>query len=284
MSITLQQFILPRDIHVDKGTSIFSQSDHQICTLNANFTHNVRAKFSIPRSTQRAIGSKITAVTFIYKLETGTLSYMTPTLSKYTYTDNVLEGVSSVQITTPDVSFPSEDFVLVPSTNVNKVRSKVDEPLWDNSPGNVSLCWLYNITIAADTSSRLHIYGMEIEYVLCIQNNITYATTYQSSFTADINTSGMVINVDTTSAAVTVTLPVISVSCITLTFRLVGGTNALRISPNAINSIQGLNINNDAIVNRDYILAAGLSNDYITIISTTGSWRVVSALGTWTRE
>jgi hypothetical protein len=297
MALTLQQLVPAHNIFVDKsGICTYSSGMNYTLQISASTNTALRCRLSLPRTTSTSKGVKLKAVSLLYMITSGTATSMTPTLTKYVYTDGAAESTSSIAITTPDASFPAETYVLTTTATVNRGRSSVNTQAYENSANTESINWLFNVAIVPASAMEMTVYGVEVTYDTDASGANTSDSAQTVSYTADFAKSGMLQPIDSSGGAVIVTLPNITAVSrgVTFTFKsLSSTTNNIQISPDASDSIEGLNLNAGGTVDKDFILDSPVSGDYITIVSngpdgadgdTTGRWQVQASAGIWTRE
>lgn len=293
MSLSFQQLLPAHLVYLDKGgETTYNLAMNQTAKIQAGKTYNIRCRFDLPRTTATGKGTRLNAVSLVYRTVSGTLTSMTPSLTKYVYTDGSIEGTTGISITTPDADFATENYVLTTTSTVTRARSAVDSPVFENSVNTESISWLFNVALVASTDGDIIIHGFEVTYDIdnsgSVIEDLNSGNPYTADYTADVAKSGTTALIDSSGGSVTVSLPSLGTSNVgtTLSFKAsVDSANAIEISPNASNSISGLNLNAANTVNKDYILAAPRAGDTITLIAGTATnWQVLSAAGTWTRE
>ena len=265
---------------------------NQKVKFTASSIYNIRCRFDLPRTSATGKGVRLNSVSLLYRVVSGTLASMTPSLTKYVYTDGSIEGSTGISITTPDADFPTEDYVLTTTSTVTRARSAVDSPAFENSVNTESISWLFNVTAVTSTVGDLIVYGFEVTYDTdnsgSVIEDLNSGNPYSTSYTADLAKSGTTALIDSSGGTVVVTLPSVGAADVgtTMSFKAsADSVNAIQISPDATDSIQGLNLNSGATANKDYILATPSAGDFITlIVGTASGWQVQAAAGTWTRE
>lgn len=300
MALAYQQTIPAFNFRIVAGGGRdYDTNDNSRATLLAGKTYVYQCRFSMPRvPTTVAAGAapSLTAVAMSYRLEdigggtTGSVTSMIPSLTRLIYEDNGIEQANAISITTP-ASGVSEGYDLDAGTVVNRARSTIDSPQYDNESSIDSVNYVFSITITVgSTDMVLRIYGLEIFYRQDLASGASVTdTTISSSTTPSADKSGMLIPVDTTGGAVIITLPAVGSANtgpgMTFRFKIVASTNQLNIDPNAADNIRGLNLNAAGSDDKDFILATPAVGDYIYLVSDgVNGWYVTSASGTWTRE
>jgi len=287
MSLTYKQLISPLNIRIDGcGNCSFNEEFHQTALLKPETEYNIQMRFSLPTTTQASYGSKLLSVSFIYKIISGSLSEIIPSISKYVYRNNVLSNSSAIQINYPDLE-GSEVFKYNPEVSVCKGTVFVDSPVFENNPFNSGVSWLYSLFVTAASNTSLIIYGAEITYEDCFEIAKVSDVVRKTSFELFHTSSGLNIPIDTSERAVTVTLPPASSDNVGVTYKLkiVNGGNSFRIQPASNDYIVGVGLNPSLLLAGKFMLLNPIKDNFIKICTfSPGVWRVLSAAGDWSLD
>lgn len=292
MSLTYTQVIPPNNIRINGcGNCSFNEEFHQVATLKPQTECCIQLRFSLPRTTTVSCGSKLLSVTFIYKITSGNLTEMTASISKDTYRNNVLSTNQSLAIIYPDANSPGEIFKLTPQDSICKAKILIESPVFENDLSDCGISWLYNIYTVSATTTTLVILGAEITYIK--NTEVIPADTpmsmpiYTESFELLHTSSGLLINIDTSEAPVTVTLPTANDLNVGVGYKIkiVKGGNPFRIAPVNSDYIIGVGLNPDVLLAGNFILLDPIKDNFIKIRTfAPGVWRVTSAAGDWSLD
>jgi hypothetical protein len=105
-----------------------------------------------------------------------------------------------------------------------------------------------------------------------------------ASATLALEESGPV-SVTSAAGAVVLTLPATVVGLSYTVYVIADSANAVSLSPNASDRIEGMNLNSAHSDDKDFVLAAPKKGDYIQIIGDgVNGWFVLEGSGVWTRQ
>lgn len=156
------QLVLAKNAYV-KGTVRTDDDGSVTLSLNAGETRALRFPFSLPRSSAGgAAGSTLDNVNVVYRVASGTLSSVTPTLVRRTHTDGANPTDTSVPLTAGTFELTVND----PVTNVNRIVSSVTTPATDNQAVTVSVNYVAVVTFVADTATELEVHAVDLQYDL----------------------------------------------------------------------------------------------------------------------
>lgn len=285
MALSLQQ-VFPAKLIEIAGKVSEDKDGNRVLDLYAGQIIVLALRFGLPRSPELGKGSTLTGCALNYVITSGGAGAFTsavPAITRYVHVNGIAESTTALTI---DSTTPA--FLLNQSATTNRPLSAVSEVVDDQVTGQ-SISYLYTVTITAAVDCTVEVQGVDVTYSQTgLAGSELALATIAASDTLNVDNSGLLHNVDSSAGAVVLTLPattagepaVFKIQC------LVGG-NAINISPNVADYINGLGLNT-SVVNKDYIFAAPNPGDYITIqsngVASPGGWWVVSASGTITIE
>lgn len=261
---TYQYFISADDISIGRcGNSSFDEIMNRKLGLSAEREYNIQTRFTLPRSHQVASGAALKSVRFIYRIVSGTLNSMVPSISQYTYRQSAKQSgvITATTSTTP---------TLTTTTNVNIMSIDVDDVVYENSDETRAINWLLNVALETQTEVSMLVYGICITYAK--QNHDNVAMLVDADTTLNAINSGIGFNVDL-SSDVTLTLPDIAANITATTFNIrMITTGNLTITSN--DTIEGLGISGSTLT------ATPRVNDTIVLVAAGDRWRITN--GTFT--
>lgn len=285
MALPLQQ-VFPAKLIEIAGKVTEDKDGNREITLIEDQVIELALRFALPRSSETGKGSTLSGCALNYVINSGGAGALTsavPAITRYVHVNGVAESTTALTI---DSTTPA--FELDQTATTNRPVSSVSEDVDDQATTN-SVSYLYTVTITAATDCSVIVQGVDVLYN---QNGLggdeNALATISTDTTLDVDNSGLLHNIDSSGGAVTLTLPdvtddepaVFKVQCLT-------GGNAINISPDASDYINGLGLN-DSTADKDYIFASPNPGDFIIIQSNgtaaAGGWWVHAGSGTITRE
>ena len=284
MSVPTQYFIPSENVRLQAVNDTAYRQDngfHQYALI-AGSANVFQARFAVPRSAESNKGAQVSSLATVYRLVSGTLASVNVSLTRYTYTDGGVEQSATIAIGAASPAFD----LTADATNAVRAVNAVTTPEYENGANTTSSQLVFELTFTTDTACVLDMFGGDVAYDQDTSSVASGIAEETASFTASADNSGMNHPIDSSGGAVTATLPNVTAIGVTLRFTATAATtNDIAISPDATDSIQGLNLNAGATVDKDYILSDPQPGDYIELVSDgTDTWRVTAAAGTWTRE
>lgn len=165
MTTSYQQYFGPNEFRfVSGGNSSYDENLNQVSKLMPNVEYTVHSRFSLPRTCAEGKKKKIKSVVLSYRVSSGKLAAMTPSLHKYAVSNNTIEHSSEIDLITPDPDIPNEKAVLVSSTNIRKMRSLIKSPEYETAPFAQTVFWSYTLKMSAVEKTLITIYGLEVNY------------------------------------------------------------------------------------------------------------------------
>jgi hypothetical protein len=269
-----------------------------------SLSYNFFTRQALPRATSGTnTGVALTAVGLVYSVTSGTVSSITPSVTRFTYADAGIETSASVTLSAASPAYT----LTTNATAVRRGKSAVTTVTYDSgTAASTSVEYLIAFSVVVAATATISLYGMDVYYdqnssapLVTSATTITTSTTLSTVFAYGGGNAqqGSVIPVDTSAGAVVLTLPAISTGNAasgpgaSVTIRVAVAGNALRIAPNvaAPDQIVGLGLNTTPTTNTAnagrMILATPNVGDYIKIQSNgtaIGTWFVLEAVGVWT--